>query len=246
MNTSPRQGQTRGRSRGRGGRRHASTGGYLPNRIFESNGPDVKVRGTAQYLADRYQQLARDAQVSGDRVMAENYSQHAEHYTRIFLQTAKLQTESFEEGGCGEEEEEELFPAPAEEGGGMTRAAFDDSERGHEISNSRSSSGRRRSSGVTRDRRLDWNVENSPSQGRSALSSRGGGRTPRWRENGRSEWTGEGGGEEGGWGGHQPNFLKSPTTSSESYGVDEGTPNPQGEERRRVRGRYGENRRNRR
>jgi hypothetical protein len=52
-------------------------------RSYESNGPDVKIRGSAQQIADKYMQLARDAQSSGDRVMAENYLQHAEHYNRI-------------------------------------------------------------------------------------------------------------------------------------------------------------------
>ncbi|MBO6903239.1 MAG: DUF4167 domain-containing protein [Rhizobiaceae bacterium] len=52
-------------------------------RSYESNGPDVKIRGTAQQVAEKYAALARDAQSSGDRVMAENYLQHAEHYNRI-------------------------------------------------------------------------------------------------------------------------------------------------------------------
>lgn len=52
-------------------------------RSYESNGPDVKIRGSAVQVADKYAQLARDAQSSGDRVMAENYLQHAEHYYRI-------------------------------------------------------------------------------------------------------------------------------------------------------------------
>lgn len=53
------------------------------NRSFESNGPDVKIRGNAQHIYEKYLQLARDASSSGDRVMAENYYQHAEHYLRI-------------------------------------------------------------------------------------------------------------------------------------------------------------------
>lgn len=53
------------------------------NRNYESNGPDVKIRGSAQQIAEKYATLARDAQSSGDRVMAENYLQHAEHYNRI-------------------------------------------------------------------------------------------------------------------------------------------------------------------
>ena len=52
-------------------------------RIYESNGPDVKIRGTASHVADKYVQLARDAQASGDPVAAENYFQHAEHYFRM-------------------------------------------------------------------------------------------------------------------------------------------------------------------
>lgn len=53
------------------------------SRVYESNGPDVKIRGSAQQVADKYVQLSRDAQSAGDRVMAENYMQHAEHYYRI-------------------------------------------------------------------------------------------------------------------------------------------------------------------
>ncbi|MBB4305582.1 hypothetical protein GGD81_004663 [Rhodobium orientis] len=52
-------------------------------RSYESNGPDVKIRGSAMHVAEKYVQLARDAQSAGDRVMAENYLQHAEHYFRI-------------------------------------------------------------------------------------------------------------------------------------------------------------------
>ena len=52
-------------------------------RTYESNGPDVKIRGSTQQVADKYGALARDAMSAGDRVMAENYLQHAEHYNRI-------------------------------------------------------------------------------------------------------------------------------------------------------------------
>jgi hypothetical protein len=52
-------------------------------RVFESNGPDVKIRGTPSHIAEKYLQLARDAQTSGDPVAAENYYQHAEHYFRL-------------------------------------------------------------------------------------------------------------------------------------------------------------------
>src|SRR5947208_4477811 len=59
-------------------------------RIYESNGPDVKIRGTASHVAEKYIQLARDAQASGDPVAAENYYQHAEHYFRL-IATAQEQ-----------------------------------------------------------------------------------------------------------------------------------------------------------
>lgn len=53
------------------------------SRVYESNGPDVKIRGSATHVAEKYVQLARDAQASGDPVAAENYYQHAEHYFRL-------------------------------------------------------------------------------------------------------------------------------------------------------------------
>jgi hypothetical protein len=52
-------------------------------RVFESNGPDVKIRGNPSHIAEKYIQLARDAQASGDPIGAENYYQHAEHYFRV-------------------------------------------------------------------------------------------------------------------------------------------------------------------
>ncbi len=55
------------------------------NHVFDSNGPEQRVRGTAQQLYDKYQQMARDASSSGDRVLAESYYQYAEHYFRITL-----------------------------------------------------------------------------------------------------------------------------------------------------------------
>lgn len=73
-----RQGQHKNRSRNRGRRPGSSV-----NRVYESNGPDVKVRGTAQTVADKYLQLARDATVSGDIIKAESFYQYAEHYLRI-------------------------------------------------------------------------------------------------------------------------------------------------------------------
>jgi len=53
------------------------------NRVFDSSGPEGKVRGTPQQIIDKYNQLTRDAQLSDDRVAAENFQQHSEHYTRM-------------------------------------------------------------------------------------------------------------------------------------------------------------------
>ena len=68
--------------------------GNIINRVFESAGPDGKVRGTPQQIIDKYQALARDAQVSGDRVAAESYLQHAEHYSRLLGEAQRQQMES--------------------------------------------------------------------------------------------------------------------------------------------------------
>lgn len=62
---------------------HNRKGSNPLTRTYDSSGPDVKIRGTAQHIAEKYSALARDAQSSGDRVIAENYLQHAEHYNRI-------------------------------------------------------------------------------------------------------------------------------------------------------------------
>jgi hypothetical protein len=76
----PNNQNNKNRQRGRnGGRKHVNP----LSRNYESTGPDVKVRGNAAHIAEKYLQLARDAQSSGDSVMAENYLQHAEHYFRI-------------------------------------------------------------------------------------------------------------------------------------------------------------------
>ena len=99
----------RPRGRGRGGKPHYGGGGgggggsgggsggggggggggqpqhFNVNRTLDSNGPDIKIRGNAHHVYEKYLQLARDANSSGDRVMAENYLQHAEHYYRMIM-----------------------------------------------------------------------------------------------------------------------------------------------------------------
>lgn len=91
-NNKQNQQRMRGRNNNPGGGSGGGGGGgggggrKGPNplsRTYESNGPDVKVRGTAHHVAEKYVSLARDAQSSGDIVLAENYLQHAEHYYRL-------------------------------------------------------------------------------------------------------------------------------------------------------------------
>ncbi|MBZ9997786.1 DUF4167 domain-containing protein [Mesorhizobium sp. BH1-1-4] len=82
-------------------------------RNYESNGPDVKIRGSAQQIAEKYATLARDAHSSGDRVMAENYLQHAEHYNRIIaaaqaqmpIQNVQQNRDEFDEDGDEDRDE---------------------------------------------------------------------------------------------------------------------------------------------
>lgn len=94
----PQQQGRRSRNRG-GGRRNQNP----LQRSFESNGPDVKIRGNAQVIADKYATLARDALSSGDTVMAENYLQHAEHYNRIILAAQPQPREEDGEQGDGQQ-----------------------------------------------------------------------------------------------------------------------------------------------
>ena len=94
----PNQQSNKNRSRGRsnnGGRKHLNP----LSRNYESNGPDVKVRGNAAHVAEKYLQLARDAQSSGDSVMAENYLQHAEHYFRIVASAQQQQNQPRDQFG---------------------------------------------------------------------------------------------------------------------------------------------------
>ena len=73
-----RPGQNNSKRARRGRKPHNMMG-----RTFDSSGPDVKIRGTAAHIYEKYQALARDANSSGDRVGAESYLQHAEHYYRL-------------------------------------------------------------------------------------------------------------------------------------------------------------------
>ncbi|MGR3466363.1 MAG: DUF4167 domain-containing protein [Shimia sp.] len=85
------------RSRNKNNRNNNRPQGNIVNRVFDSSGPEGKVRGTPQQIIDKYSQLHRDAQLSGDRVAAENFAQHSEHYTRMLGEALKEQEAKREE-----------------------------------------------------------------------------------------------------------------------------------------------------
>src|ERR1700676_4094041 len=99
------------RNRNNNNRNDGNRRGQNPmTRVFESNGPDIKIRGTASHVAEKYVQLARDARSSGDPVAAENYYQHAEHYFRLIAAAQ----EQFRQNQPQPRTENEM--APSEEG----------------------------------------------------------------------------------------------------------------------------------
>ena len=79
------------RSRSKQNRNNNRSVGNVLNRVFDSSGPEGKVRGTPQQIIEKYNQLARDAQLSNDRVATENFQQHAEHYLRLLAHAQKEQ-----------------------------------------------------------------------------------------------------------------------------------------------------------
>ena len=76
-----KQGQGSKRSRGRNSNRRSGSG---RSHSIDSNGPSIRIRGNAWQVHEKYLALARDANITGDRIAAENFFQHAEHYYRIF------------------------------------------------------------------------------------------------------------------------------------------------------------------
>lgn len=86
---------SKSRSRNKNNRNRPS--GNIVNRVFDSSGPEGKVRGTPQQIIEKYNQLARDAQLANDRVATENFQQHAEHYLRMLSEAQREQDARREE-----------------------------------------------------------------------------------------------------------------------------------------------------
>ena len=133
---------SKNRSRSKGNRNRSV--GNVVNRVFDSSGPEGKVRGTPQQIIDKYNQLARDAQLSNDRVAAENFQQHAEHYLRMLAEAQREQDarreqqqqqgqqhggagqrEQAEQGGGGRNAQPGASQAPEEQGEGAKPSGFD-------------------------------------------------------------------------------------------------------------------------
>lgn len=90
MKSSRSRSRSKNNNRNRGGNNNTNNSGTnVVNRVFDSSGPEGKVRGTPQQIIDKYNQLARDAQLSGDRVALETFQQHAEHYTRMLSEAQR-------------------------------------------------------------------------------------------------------------------------------------------------------------
>lgn len=114
----------------------SSSNGNQPlnrNHSFDSSGPDVRLRGTAQQLFEKYLQLGRDATSAGDRVAAEGYFQHAEHYFRILgamnaAQQAQMaqQERRYQQHGGGNRDEQP--PYPQQDGGQGTNGYQDEGD----------------------------------------------------------------------------------------------------------------------
>jgi hypothetical protein len=114
------------RMRGRNNNHHHRKSQNPLTRVYESNGPDVKIRGTSSQVAEKYIQLARDAQSSGDPVAAENYYQHAEHYFRVIAAAQ----EQFRQQNPHYQQQPQQGGAPQQAGSGDENFDGDDEDLG--------------------------------------------------------------------------------------------------------------------
>ena len=116
---------SKNRSRSKGNRNRSV--GNIVNRVFDSSGPEGKVRGTPQQIIDKYNQLARDAQLGNDRVAAENFQQHAEHYLRLLgeaqrEQEARREQQQAQQGGGQKSDQQGGGQQKGEQQGGGRRS----------------------------------------------------------------------------------------------------------------------------
>lgn len=166
-----RQSHQKSRSRGRGRKPQNPL-----SRNYESNGPDVKIRGNASHIAEKYSTLARDALSNGDTVMAENYFQHAEHYNRIVAAAQAARAEEMQqqqangrgpqpdvndgaEGSANDDGDASASEASTDNGGGNAEAEVSADE-GVEAKPQKSGRGRRtRKAPVAQSNGIDGDTE---------------------------------------------------------------------------------------
>lgn len=103
------------KSRSRNKSNRQRTLGNIVNRVFDSSGPEGKVRGTPQQIIEKYLTLARDAQLSNDRVAEQSFLQHAEHYTRMLGEAQREQAERQQQNGASRDDDRD-DAGPAENG----------------------------------------------------------------------------------------------------------------------------------
>lgn len=171
-----RSNQQNKRSRGRGNNNNNRGKNSNPlSRNYESNGPDVRIRGNAATVAEKYMQLARDAHSSGDSVAAENYLQHAEHYNRIILaaqaqiqqqQQARAEQSGNQDQRQDNDSDEDDDNTPASRFDSPRR---DDQDRpSNRGDNRRSNEGNRQSAGQKDDEAAEVNGAGTEANGKSA------------------------------------------------------------------------------
>jgi hypothetical protein len=128
MRPNNRQRSRGGRNGGGGGGGHHHKQHHNPNRppnrnqIFDSSGPDVRVRGNAHQVFDKYQALAREAAASGDRILAEAYWQYADHYFRVIQSMGGFGQRNNQGWGDGGAEDSQAAPQQQGQPGGQPQA----------------------------------------------------------------------------------------------------------------------------
>ena len=140
-----RQGQNNKRMRGRGGGRK---GGNPRNQSYESNGPEVRVRGNPQQIVEKYLALARDASSAGDRINSESYYQFAEHYYRIMNANAAAAEQQRQAQTPAQDGEAEASADTngADTGDGVNKAEAATGDYGENVGNGQNGRPRRRNS----------------------------------------------------------------------------------------------------
>ncbi len=125
----------RGRNRGNNRRGGGNGGGNARMQVFDSNGPDVRIRGTAYQIHEKYVALARDASGVGDVVLAESYLQHAEHYQRVINsweesyappQGAQPYVEGWNNGNNQQQQQQPIQPPVVQRAHGATAPGGED------------------------------------------------------------------------------------------------------------------------